>query len=254
MRAHSPAGRWSFLATIVALLLCLMPATVLGQGIKDAVDDDPATEEATEEPFDPATEEPTDEPFDPVEESSDWEAAGLVDDRSYESPQFGYAVDWSADWSLDVYYDPPVISDEEIEQDLLYLVWNGGPEEEAYVIISGQLTNRGGPDGEVEEWTDPDFIEEQWEPNFEVEAVLDDTTRDSAAVLYSVADPEEPDSLVYHTIYQATELDDGTTLYLTFSASEVVVEAAYESWSEDVEIDGEPLDLVFDWSDIEAAI
>jgi hypothetical protein len=53
---------------IVALILCLSPAAVMGQGIKDAVNDDPATEEATEEPFDP------------VEQSSEWEDAGLIDD------------------------------------------------------------------------------------------------------------------------------------------------------------------------------
>ncbi len=134
MRTHPRSDRWPFLAMIVALLLLLMPATVMGQGIKDAVDDDPATEEATEEPFDPATEEPTDEPFDPVEESSDWEAAGLIDDRSYESPQFGYTLDWSRDWAVDVFYDQPeedlqpVMSNEDIEQDIIYLLWTGGPD------------------------------------------------------------------------------------------------------------------------------
>lgn len=242
MRADKHLGRWPLLVMIVALAVCLLPGPAVGQGIKDAVDDDQATEEATEEPFDP------------VEQSSDWEEAGLLSDDSYESPLFGYTVDWSGDWALDVYYDPPVISDAEIEQDLLYLLWSGGPDEEAYVIISGQTVNRGGPEGEVEEWTDPDYIETQWEPNLDVEVLLDDTTRDAGAVLYSVIDSEEPDSLVYYTIYQVTELDDGTTLYLTFSASEVVVEDAYASWSEDVEIDGEPVAVVFDWDDIEAAI
>lgn len=266
MRAHSPAGRWSFLATIVALLLLLMPATVLGQGIKDAVDDDPATEEATEEPFDPATgeateepfdpatEEATEEPFDPAEQAGDWEAAGLIDDQSYESPQFGYTLEWSRDWAVDVYYDPPVISDEDIEQDIVYLLWTGGPDEEAYAILGGQTANRGGPDGDVEEWLDPDFIEATWEPHLDVEALLDDTTRDAGAVLYSVVDSEDPGGFVFYTIYQSIELEDGTTLYLTFSAGEDVVEDAYASWASDLEVDGAPIEVVFDWDDIEAAI
>lgn len=249
MRAHQDSARWPSLAMIVALLLCLLPAPVMGQGIKDAIDG-PATEEATEEPLDPA-DEPT---------GDDWEEAGLIDDQSYESPQFGYTVDWSRDWALDVYYDQPeeglqpVMSDERNEQDLIYLVWTGAPGEEAYVIVSGQLANRGGPDGDVEEWLDPDFIGDAWEPNFEVEALLDDTTRDAGAVLYSVADTEDPGGLVYYTIYQSMVLEDGTTIYLTFSAGEDWFEDAYESWTSDVEIDAAPIDVVFEWEEIEAAI
>ena len=252
MRAHRDSDigrfRWPVLAMIVALILCLSPAAVMGQGIKDAVNDDPAPEEATEEPFDP------------VEQSSEWEDAGLIDDQAYESPQFGYTIDWSADWAVDLFYDQPdqdlqpVLSNEDIEQDIIYLLWSGGPDEEAYAIYSGQTANRGGPAGEVEEWTDPDYIEDAWSPDLEVEVLLEDTTRTSAAVLYSVEDPADPDGPVSYTVYQVIELEDGTTLYLTFSASEDVAEAAYASWSEDVEIDGEPLDVVFDWDDIEAAM
>jgi len=235
--------RWPALATIVALLFCLAPAATLGQGIKDE-GDDPATEE----------------PFDPVEQASEWEEAGLIDDQSYESPQFGYTLDWSSDWAVDVYYDQPeedlqpVMSDEEIEQDIIYLLWTNSAGDEAYAIVSGRSTNRGGPDGDIEEWTDPDWIEQTWEPSLEVEVLLDDTTRDTAAVLYAVQDPEEPQGLVYYTIYQSIVLDEGTTLYLTFSAPEDVVEDAYDSWASDVEIDGAPIDVVFDWEDIEAAV
>lgn len=260
MHTHPQWARWPFLAIIVALLLCFLPAATLGQDIKDAADDDPATEEATEEPFDLATEEATEEPFDPAEESSDWEAAGLIDDQSYESPQFGYTLDWSRDWAVDVYYDlpdedlQPVMSNEDIEQDIIYLVWTGGPDEEAYAILSGQTANRGGPDGDIEEWLDPDFIEATWEPNLDVEPLLDDTTRDSGAVLYSVVDSEDPGGLVYYTIYQSIELEDGTTLYLTLSAGEDLVEDAYASWASDIEVDGAPLEVVFEWEDIEAAI
>ncbi len=256
MHEYPTSGRLPLLTMIVALLLLLMPATVMGQGIKDAVDDDPATEE----PFDPATEEATEEPFDPVEQASDWEEAGLIDDQSYESPQFGYTVDWSRDWAVDaavqeLYGDPPVISDEDIEQDIIYLIWTDGEGAEAYAIISGQTANRGGPEGEVEEWTDPDYIEDQWDTSLiEVEVLLDDTTRDAGAVLYSLVDTEDPGGPVFYTIYQSIELEDGTTLYLTFSAGEDVVEDAYASWASDLEIDEAPIDVVFDWDDIEAAI
>lgn len=262
MRTHALTDRWPRVAMMVILLLALgfvATAPALGQGVKEA-DDDEATEEATEQPLDRDTEEATEEPFDPAEQEEDWEEAGLVDDRSYESPQFGYTVDWSRNWSLDLYYDQPdediqpVMSDEEIEQDLLYLIWTDNGEE-AYAIISGQTANRGGPEGDVDEWTDPDYVEDEeiWGPGAEVEVLLDDTTRDSGAVLYSIVDTENDDAQ-YYTIYQSIELEDGATLYLTLQSTEDWLEGAYESWTSDVEIDGAPIEVVFEWEDIEAAL
>lgn len=260
MHANAEPGRfhWGYIAVAIGMVLTLLlPATTAAQGIKDQVSDDPATEEATEEPLDDSSDDPDLDPDDEPSDAADLEAAGLVDDDAYESPQFGYTVEWSRDWAVDFEIElirdhAPVISDEDAELDQLYAIWSGGPGEESYAIFSGQTANRGGPDGDIEEWTDEDWIEDQWDADFDVDVLLEDTTRTAAAVLYSVVQTE--DDFQHYTIYQAFELEDGTTLYLTFSAFEEWFEESYLSWSEDVEINGEPLDLVFDWDDIEDAI
>jgi hypothetical protein len=245
--------RLAYLLALIGLVIGLtLPGAAMAQGLKDRPSDDPATEEPADEPEDEPTEEPEDEPADEPTDPEDLEAAGLVGTRSYESPQFGYTIDWSRDWDVDTYYDPAVISDEEIEQDMIYLIWSDGDGAEAYVVVSGQTANRGGAEGDVEEWTDPEFIEDQWDPAFDIEVLLDDSTSDAGAVLYSVSDSENDQ--LYYTIYQSLELEDGTTLYLTFSAHEDWVEDAYTSWSEDIEIDGAPIDVVFEWADIEEVL
>jgi hypothetical protein len=248
---------WGRLLAILGLMFCLVVPSMAGaQGIKGG-DDDPteeATEEATE-PDDNGTDEPTEYNWE------DFEDVGMTAEDAYESPQFGYTVEWSRDWGVDAYYltddgDPdvdPVMSDENNEQDLLYLIWGEDGGEPAYVIISGQSEGRGGPDADVEEWTDPDYIADQWADQFEAEALLDDTTRDAGAVLYSVVDTDDNDAQ-YYTVYQSIEMEDGSMLYLTFSAYEDWFEDAYTSWSEDVEIDGQPVDVVFTWEDIADAI
>ncbi len=257
---------WCCLVAVMGLVLTLLlPAVTAAQGIEDRPGEDPATEEpldegteeATEEPREVGTEEAPAAPPDRGTDEADLEDAGLVGTRSYESPLFNYTIDWSSDWEVDFGIEeidghPPVISDEEGEQDRLYLLWSAGPGEEAYAIFSGQTLNRGGPDGDIEEWTDQEWIDDMWASDFEVEALLDDTARSSAAVLYSVVAPEG--NFQYYTVYQSIELEDGTTLYLTFSAFEDWFEDSYISWSEDVEINGEPVDVTFDWEDIEDAI
>lgn len=264
MHANAEPGRfrWGYVVVAMGLVLILLfPAIASAQGIKDEVSDDPATEEATEEPLDDSFDDPDFDPDDEPSDASDLEAAGLIDDDAYESPQFGYTIEWSRDWEVDYAIEEfndhlPVISDEGNEQDRLYLVWFGGPGEESYAIVSGQTANRGGPDGDVEEWLDPDYImdPDQWDPTkFDVEPLLDDSTRDTGAVLYSVIDTENNDAQ-YYTIYQSIEYQDGFTLYLTFSAHEDWFEASYASWSEDIEIYGEPVDVVFGWDDIEDEI
>jgi len=207
------------------------------------------SEEATEE----ADQDRDDDEVDPT----DWEAAGLIDDTEYESPQFGYAVEWSTDWGLDLYYDDidngtqPVMSNSDDDVDTLYLAWEDEPGAPVWIVVTGQETNRGTPDGEVDEWTDRDWIDDQWASGIDVEVLLDDSGRDSAAVLYSLVDTDNDDAQFY-TIYVAVYVDD-YTLYLSFTAQEDFFEDGYAAL-EDVEIDGEPLFQYFDWDEIEEAI
>jgi hypothetical protein len=208
-------------------------------------------------PRDEATEEADQDDDDEEVDPTDWEAAGLLDDTEYESPQFGYAVEWSTDWDLDLYYDDldndtqPVMSNTEDRFDTIYLAWQGEANAPVWIVVTGQEANRGTPDDEIEEWTDEDWIEDQWASGIEVEVLLDDAGRDSASVLYSLVDTDNDDAQFY-TMYVAVYLDD-YTLYLSFTAQEDYLEDGYEAL-EDVEIDGDPLFQYFDWDEIEEAI
>lgn len=241
---HSPTEnrtkrvRSGYLLAVIGLLFCLLaPSTSMAQGLKDEPDDPEATVE---------TDFPTSE------------EAGLIDDRSYESPQYGYTVEWNRDWAVDDWYDQPdeglqpVMSNEDSGVDTIYLMWVDDEETPVYVIISSQNTDRGGVQAEIGEWTDPDYIEDQWSSNFEVEPILDGITLGSAAVLYSIIDTD--DGSQYYTIYQWIEMEDGNSVYLTFSGYEDWLEDGYDSYVSDILVNGEPIAAQFTWAEIEEAI
>lgn len=178
---------------------------------------------------------------------TDEEEAGLTGRRAYESPQFGYAVDWTRDWGLDTYFETPVISKPDNEQDMLCLYWSDDESNYGYVYVIGQTDGRGGPDADVEEWLDEDYIAGQW-PNHDVTALLDDTSRDRGGVVYLLEDPVE--GYQYITIYMSIELRDGTMIYLTFSTAAASVELSYEALVDGLTLDGEPMFDLFDVDDI----
>lgn len=199
-----------------------------------------------------------DEEETPETELASLEDAGLISDTEYESPQFGYEVEWTDDWVLDDYYDnpdeglQPVMTDPENEQDRLYLIWTEGSADYGFITIIGQTASRGGPDADVEEWTDRDYIEGQWpEDEWEVDVVLEEEGRDRGSVVYSLVSAEGDQ---YYTIYLSIELDGGEMIYITFSTSEASFEDAFEHVSEDIEIDGDPIFTLYDWDDIEDAL
>jgi hypothetical protein len=243
--AREALVRLAWLLTITGLLVALVVPAASATQFKDEDREDPTATEEVEEDAGDDDEADRDRP-----ESADPEDLGLVDDHEYESPQFGYAVEWSRDWDLDEFYEEPLISNNENEVDTLYLAWEDG-EQFAWVIVTGQTASRGGPDADVEEWLDPDYIENQWDPEIEAEPILDDVSGDAGAVLYSVIDTENDDAQ-YYTMYLAIERDD-YMLYLSFTSHVDFLEDAYVAVG-DVLIDGEPVFQFFDWDDIEEAM
>src|SRR5690606_18647843 len=119
---------------------------------------------------------------------TDPDEAGMVGRRAYESPTFGYTVDWKRGWALDDFFDAPVISFPNDEQDALCLLWTDDSSY-GFLTIIGQSASRGGPDADVEEWTDPDYIEAQW-ADWDVEVLIEAERRDRGSVVYSLVSPE----------------------------------------------------------------
>jgi hypothetical protein len=245
------AIRRARLATLLALLALVfslqMPGASLAQGLKDQPSgEDPATEEAL--PDDGDVTGPCEAGPDDI---TDPEEAGMVGTREYESPQFGYTVEWARGWDLDDYFETPIYSSEDAERDSLCLIWSESEETYGYTYIIGQAASRGAPEADVEAWVDDEFIEQQW-PDFDVEVLLEDSTRSSGSVVYSIFEPEE--RVQYYTIYQSIELDDGSMIYITFSTDEASFEDAFAQVSTDIEIDGDTILDLFDWDEIEEAI
>ncbi len=223
------------LAAVGLVCALLLPATAAGQW-----KDDRATEEAEEE------EVLVDPDYDPADH-------GLVGRRAYESPQYGYSVDWSRVWEVDDYYDTPVLSDADTGQDTARLIWTSSDGSEAWLAITGQSDNRGGPAEDVAEWTDPEYIAWNWDnPDFEVEVLLDQSSRRTGAVLYSLIDSGNDDALWY-IIFQAVELRDGTTIYFQYTIFGEILEDAYDA-AGDILLNGDPALHYLEWDDIEAAL
>jgi hypothetical protein len=120
-----------------------------------------------------------------------------------------------------------------------------------YIYVIGQTASRGGPDADLEEWTDEDYIAEQW-PDLDVEVVIGDASRSSAQVTYYQIDPA--DGTEYYTTYASIELDDESIIYITFVTDAASFEDAYQLVAEDVTLDGDSLFTVLDWEDIEAEL
>ena len=229
---------------LLAVMLMLNTAVVSAQTGGD-LKGDVATEEADEDEggSGPCWTRNDDDVVDPEE-------AGLVGTGEYESPQFGYVVEWSTDLVPDEYFETPVISFPADEQDALCL-WLDDASIYGYVYVIGQTASRGGPEADLEEWTDEDYIAEQW-PDLEVEVVIGDANSSSAQVTYHQVDPAE--DAEYYTTYASIELDDESMIYITFVSDAASFEDAYELVAEDVTIDGDSMFTVVDWEDIEAEL
>jgi hypothetical protein len=231
---------------LLAIMLMLNTAVVAAQtsgGMKGAT----ATEEVDEEEAaggaGPCWSRNRDDVTDPEE-------AGLIGRREYESPQFGYVVEWTRDFVPDEYFETPVISFPAEEQDALCL-WIDDASLYGYLYVIGQTASRGGPDADLEAWTDEDYIAEQW-PELDVEVVIADANRSSAQVIFHQVDAAN--DIEYYTTYVSMELDDESIIYLTFVSDGASFEDAYQLAAEDVTIDGDPLFTVLDWEDIEAEL
>jgi hypothetical protein len=214
----------------LALLLLLAAAgPVAAQDFKPRPGDDPATEE-------------------PSFGDDELEDLGITGDRSYESPQFGYTLEWGRDWTLDAISGDPVISDEDAGFDTLNLFWQGTRTQTAYLSIEGVGWATGGPDVQVAQWTDEDFLEDIWDPgDYTVEVLLEDEVRDAGAVAIRVVDEELDFSFLAYQ--QIMDVDD-TWVFVYYAVLDIGVEDGYAALAEEIELNGAPIELLFDVEEI----
>jgi hypothetical protein len=185
---------------------------------------------------------------------SELEELGLVAEDAYESPQFGYAVEWSSEWELDEYYAVPLVSDSEAGIDQLFLAWQGeqtDPDEASYVMVSGQ-EDGDGVDDTLDLWTSEEYAKEMWGGEADAEVILNETDDDTGVVLYSLVSVDTEEQ--YYKVMVVAERDGGEVLNLTLNTYGPDFESAYEAAGE-ILVDGEPLLMTtVSWGDIEEAI
>jgi hypothetical protein len=237
MGTHSPQplALRRHLATLLAtLIVAAMPLAALAQDFKDRPEED-----------EPTTEEPS-------SGNDEFEDAGITGETSYESPQFGYTVEWDRDWEVDTSADEPVLTDESRGYDSLNLVWDGRGRAIAFLTINGTDAPTGGPDAEVRRWTDEDYLEDVWDPDeFAVEILLEDDSRRSGAVILRVENTE--DNYTFVAMNQVIDLGS-TNLYVFFSMSDRDVEEAFTALDAEIDLDGSSLDLQFTVEEIVEAV
>ena len=219
-------------AAIATMLVCFpFPADSLAEGLKNEAR---STEESTSE--------------------IEFADAGMTGEHTWESPQYGFALEWGRDWELDTYnYDVPVESRPDAGIDTIALIWLDGDGGFGRVRIHGALPDAEDEAAWVEFNQDSEFIAENWEENYEVEPILDHADDDSGHVVYEIVDTADSDA-VYYSIFETVELEDGTWVYFTLTSSGEAFETAFDRTAEDLELDGESVFLTdLTWDEIEAA-
>ena len=188
----------------------------------------------------------------PDDKEFPYKDAGIIDFRTYESPNWGWRVTWEEGWDLDAYYDPPVTTDEERQYDQLHLAWSGDDGASAYVTLQGAAATGDDLADELELLTDPAWIAQAWEPHFEVTPFLTYDDEDSVQVVYSIIDTSDNDARHY-TIFE-TMIVNGDWVYVTFTTNAESLAAAFDATTGDLRLNRDPILTGIDWHEIEDAI
>ena len=238
MLPDSPTLRYRCYGTwLVALLLLVASshAATAQQPRSDwpGADDEPAPEEA------PSGDE-------------DFADEGVTGATSYESPQFGYTLEWGTDWEIDTDVDEPVLSSARDGYDSINLIWEGPGRAQSFLTVNGADGSGGNPRSEVTRWTSEAYIDEVWDPDdHRVDVVLDDSGRDVGTVVYLVENTT--DNYTYVAFNHVLTIGD-TSVYVFYSLSDAFVDEAFTALVEDIELDGEQLELQFTIEEIVEAI
>jgi len=182
----------------------------------------------------------------------DWTRNGVISETEYESPQYGYVVEWDEPWVIDDYYDTDdddetatVISDEDTGRDEIRL-W--------VPDVSGLLTVQFTPSN----GSDATDVQDYWESDEYYEGFTDggeylasDGDEERAGVLFLIGDPEEG----YIGYNEITMLDGGDTmlaLYLRAPIADFL--DVYGEGNDNVEVDGEEVFDILRSRDVRNAI
>jgi hypothetical protein len=186
----------------------------------------------------------------------DWLDAGLISETEYESPQFGYAVEWDEPWVLDEWYDDPdngenakgtvVTEDDDSGADDLH-IWVA---DNGTILRVQGLANENELTGEdyFDYWQSDDYLEGFASP---AEMLAIEGDEEGAAAIYSL----DSDNGMFIGYNQVIIADGGDTLiFLFFLAPVEAFEEGYGQAQEGVQVDGDEVFNIISNRDVEDVI
>lgn len=163
-----------------------------------------------------------------------FEDAGLIDETSYESPQYGYSVTWDDPWVINPGDEQAVISDTSSGQDAVYIA----TEDPTYALLSvtGLVSNGTTTAQVADTWSSQDFLDQYTGEGTEV-LLADSSRKGGAVVTYGPLQSNENVDVVI--VREVVSFDGGDTLVLMTLVSPVDDFAEiYDSAQEAVQLDG----------------
>jgi hypothetical protein len=223
------------LATLATAGIAL-PA--VAEGLKDVDNDDDAQNDRDD-----------DDASGDIPES--WQEIGITTESTYESPQFGYSVEWEQPWTVNPM--DPGMTDPEMELDDIRLKWETAARESIVVSIVGLNASSMGIGGFGDYMVSPDGMGLWASGSIEVEEKYYDVDDTSFELLFSQVDADDQ-TLVNWVYMVVAEVSSDAWAMATLVTSDEFLEDTYEGLSNQVLVNGESLIRLSTWRDIERAI
>lgn len=220
--------------TIAALATAGLTFPAAAQGLKDVDDDD--------------SDDRDDETGEIPEE---WEEIGITSEYSYESPQFGYTVEWEDPWMVDP--EEPGGSDTAMEMDELFLLWEPGRQDLTGVSLLGIPSEPGGVGRFGEFLLSAEGRGVWFTDTYDVEDVLANIEESAFEILFSMSTTEDGEFVGWVFIL-GTEITPDQWVIGTMAASDDLLEDVFGGLTDKVFVDGENVVRLTTWRDIERAI
>ena len=178
----------------------------------------------------------------------DFEAAGLLSDNEYVSPQFDTEVTWGPTWYVDLDDEEAVSTDPAGEMDSLVLVWDG--DDYALLFVDISTADGLGPEDFVTYWVSDDYLAENADPDAEV--LLDRARATNGAVFTRDYLDDGQEVLIHKEVMLS--VDGETLIIVTLISTPDMYVDIYGDAESDIQLDGDRLLSTFTTRQIERAI
>jgi len=192
---------------------------------------------------------------DEPEPDDEFAAIGVTGEHSYESPQFGYRLEWDRHWFVPE--DDPGKTSEFEKWDALHIRWTETPSPNGAVVqlsLDGFLGNPGTIDSWLAGMADPETLTGFFgSGSDEAFVALVAEGANSQEVVWRLNAPDDPEAMI-SMVSSYRLLDDGLILMATLAIIDPEeLTGPIASLIDDVVLDEEPLMQLLSLDEIEAA-